>query len=1170
MPALQLQGQGGQLGHNIPDGGFRVFPQAGAVAGCPVGTGCLAKSSPRSNSAGQGVGQLRPVIRDRNGNCLPRRIAVEVVGTCPTGLSADKLRIVLTHQVDDGGAVINAGQLFRRIDQTVKLDLHLVPGLELGGLGEDLAVRIQEVIADAPGGDHLVGLNAVLLHAEDMTAGGEAGNRHGAVGGHGDAVSGKAVKAHLVSDGGAGHGDGAAFLRLKAVGCPLVVKVIENVVLGIQGGGLGTQAIHHGIGLDGRAVCAHGDHEHAGKLRPDGGQLRAAHALGVCHGVIGHQHNSGAVFVGGHAGYAAVVGIGTDGQNIAVVSIHINDAVMHIRQRDLRIHIVLNSLPVAEYLQVKGLSYLQVFVALLVDGQIHIAQVIQVLIKAVDRGLCILTVPNVQILAGNVNGLLGVPLIKGPVGHAIRVLHPNKVVIIIQITVSGKYRQGECGAHAVGVFSDRRSLHKFISPVGAEDTGADGRALGRIHSDSGRGRDRCIQLNSAFCLRPRLAHCSSHIIGGLVSYGGKGSLDGIALDKNTGGAGGAPVSGGACLGLAVHAVGADHLVVDGVVGVLDPAAVRGIDPIGPAKGDGGGVLRHGDNDTAVILAGFIIALGPVVADRQLHPGVLQATVVAVSHGILAGQQVHVTLDAAGIAIQLQGCQLGAMQALQVQGDHGDLLDLGRGIHQRIDFLFVVAHGGEVAGEAVVHSEGGLAVLIGDSAVNNGHSAGLGIHPAQLGPLQGLGRGLQLGRSLVQVGTRSVEACNGSGDLLTHIHLGGSIHPGIIVRPGAVIRIHVKVHHVAAQKRGIGDHGAVVAAAVGGRGTVIGIPLVYKETAGVGLLSEQLGDPAAAAHSQVLSGCFLGKGFTKDQLVGLDQGVQGGHALQRIGKAVLLGGIGRYLHLLGSMEIAARHLGAERHLHGGRGLLGNGDLILVGLSPFVHAGPGGIAALDGDDRAIGHRDLSRALVLRAVHAGADLEVLVAGGGRHHHAADIGGQLQRVAVGVLIEGGRQLAGTEGQGLDGGVIVIPAAAQVVAKAAGVHDADLVAGFQLAVRHGKGAEALVGKPVVHGSHPAGLIAAVKRSQAVDFADVIAFSAGLGISLGLQRLGDTAHHGGFLGELHPGIHQRAGPGRSITIHRFCEGSVFHDDTGLAQVIGRCQHGGGHQGQGHHQCQQQG
>ena len=70
IPALQLQGQSGQLGHNIPDGGFRVFPQAGAVAGCPVGTGCLAPSSPRSNGTGQRVGNLRPILGNGDGNGL--------------------------------------------------------------------------------------------------------------------------------------------------------------------------------------------------------------------------------------------------------------------------------------------------------------------------------------------------------------------------------------------------------------------------------------------------------------------------------------------------------------------------------------------------------------------------------------------------------------------------------------------------------------------------------------------------------------------------------------------------------------------------------------------------------------------------------------------------------------------------------------------------------------------------------------------------------------------------------------------------------------------------------------------------------------------------------------------------------------------------------------------
>ena len=1122
------------------------------------------------DGAGHVEAQTVPILGDGDLKLLADRIAAEVIHTTPAAGIGLIIFAVSTLVVQGEVKVIGAGNLLLGANEAMELNGHLVPGLELGACGEDIAVRIQEVIADAPGGDHLVGLNAVLLHAEDVPAGSEAGNRHGAVGGHGDAAVGKAVKGHLVGDGGAGHGDGAAFLGLKAVGCTCIAQVEQDVVLGIQcllriAAYGGIHPVHGHVGGNGGAIRPHGHHEHAGALRPDGGEaavfLVAGLALHMGHGVIGHQDDGRAGLIGLHIRQGAVVLVGGDGHHIAGLTVQVHHGVMHIRQGDLGIHKVLNGLPAAEHVQLPGLALLQVQIALLIDIQVYITQVINILIEAVHRVLGEGLVPNVQVVLGHIEGSACLVLAKGPVGHAVRVLHTEEVVL-------AGLRQEEGDGHGVALGLGRQRLGEVIDIVVAELAHADSGPGGGGDGDGHGHGDLGSEVQRTFIRRFAAGFFDGDgiIVRRLIPHRGQGCFQRVALNKNAGGAGGVPVSGGAWLGLAVHAVGADHLVVDGVVGVLDPAVVGGIDRIDPLEGDGSGVLRHGDNDAAVILPGSVVALYPVVAHRQLHIGILQF--VAISHGGLAGQQVHIALDAAGIAIQLQGRQLGAMQALQVQGDHGDLLDLGRGIHQRIDFLVLVAHGGEIAGEAIGHGKGGLALFIGDSAFNNGHSAGLGIHPAQLGPLQGLGRSLQLGRSLVQVGTRSVEAGDGSGDLLTHIHLGGSIHPGIIVRPGAVIRIHVKVHHVAAQKRGIGDHGAVVAAAVGGRGTVIGIPLVYKETAGVGLLSEQLGDPAAAAHSQVLSGCFLGKGFTKDQLVGLDQGVQGGHALQRIGKAVLLGGIGRYLHLLGSMEIAARHLGAERHLHGGRGLLGNGDLILVGLSPFVHAGPGGIAALDGDDRAIGHRDLSRALILRAVHAGADLEVLVAGGGRHHHAADIGGQLQRVAVGVLMEGGRQLAGAEGQGLDGGVIVAPAAAQVIAVGAAVHDADLVAGFQLAGSHGKGGEALVGKPVVEGAHPAGLTAAVKLRQAVDFADV--GSAGMGVSLGVQRLKDTAHHGGILGELHPGIHQRAGPGRSFTIHRFCEGSVFHDDMGLAQVNGRCQHGGGHQGQGHHQCQQQG
>ena len=1130
------------------------------------------------DGAGQVEAQTIPILGNSDLDLLADGIAAEVIHTTPAAGIGLIIFAVSTLVVQGEVKVIGAGNLLLGANEAMELNGHLVPGLELGACGEDIAVRIQEVIADAPGGDHLVGLNAVLLHAEDVPAGGEAGNRHGAVGGHGDAAVGKAVKGHLVGDGGAGHGDGAAFLGLKAVGCAGIAQVEQDVVLGIQvlllvlGNG-GIHPVHGHVGGNGGAIRPHGHHEHAGALRPDGGEavvfLVAGLALHMGHGVIGHQDDGRAGLIGLHIRQGAVVLVGSDGHHIAGLTVQVHHGVMHIRQGDLGIHEAFNGLPAAEHVQLPGLALLQVQIALLIDIQVYITQVVNILIEAVHRVLGEGLVPNVQVVLGHIEGSTGLVLAKGPVGHAVRVLHTEEVIGGIFSCLG--LRQAESDGHGVALGLGRQRLGEVIDIVAAElahaDSGAGGGGDGDGHGHGDIGSE--VQRTFIHRFAAGFFDGDGIIVRRLIPHRGQGGFHRVALNKNAGGVGGVIIAGGGNtrLGLAVHAVGADHLVVDGVVGVLDPAAVGGIDLIDPLESNLLGVRRHGDDDAAVILAGFIVALNPVVAGRQLHIGILQF--VAISHGGLAGQQVHIALDAVGIGIQLQGRQLGAVQALQIQGDHGGLLDLGRGIHQGIDFLFVVAHGGKIPGEAIGHGEGGLAVLIGDSAVNNGHSAGLGIHPGQLGPLQGLGRGLQLGRGLVQVGTGSVEAGDGSGDLLSHIHLGGSIHPGVIIGIG-IVRIRVKVHHVAAQERGVGDHGAVVAAAVGGRGTVIGKALVYKETAGVGLLSEQLGDPAAVAHSQVLSGCFLGKGFTKDQLVGLDQGVQGGHTLQRIGKAILLGFKGGDLHLLRRMEIAARHLGAERHLHGGRGLLGNGDLILVGLSPFVHAGPGGIAALDGDDRAIGHRDLSRALVLRAVHAGADLEVLVAGGGSDLNAADLGGQFQGIAVGVLVKGGGQLAIAEGQGLDGGVIVIPAAAQVVAKAAGVHDADLVAGFQLAVRHGKCVEAYIGKPVVEGAHPAGLTAAVMRSQAVDFADVIAFSASLGIAIGFQRLGDTAHHGGFLGELHPGIHQRAGPGRSFTIHRFCEGSVFHDDTGLAQVNGRCQHGGGHQGQGHHQCQQQG
>ena len=229
----------------------------------------------------------------------------------------------------------------------MELNSHLVPGLELGACGEDIAVGIQEVIADAPGGDHLVGLNAVLLHADDVAAGSEAGNRHGAVGGHGDAAVGKAVKGHLVGDGGAGHGDGAAVLGLEAVGSAGITQIEQSVKLGVQIlllilGNRGIHAVHGHVGGNRGAVRPHGHHKHAGKLRPDGGEAMvccvAGLALHMGHSVIGHQNDSCAGLVGLHDSLGAEVLVGRNGHHIAGLTVQVHHGVMHIRQGDFGIH----------------------------------------------------------------------------------------------------------------------------------------------------------------------------------------------------------------------------------------------------------------------------------------------------------------------------------------------------------------------------------------------------------------------------------------------------------------------------------------------------------------------------------------------------------------------------------------------------------------------------------------------------------------------------------------------------------------------------------------------------------------------------------------------------------------------------------------------------------------
>ena len=172
-----------------------------------------------------------------------------------------------------------------------------------------------------------------------------------------------------------------------------------------------------------------------------------------------------------------------------------------------------------------------------------------------------------------------------------------------------------------------------------------------------------------------------------------------------------------------------------------------------------------------------------------------------------------------------------------------------------------------------------------------------------------------------------------------------------------------------------------------------------------------------------------------------------------------------------------------------------------------------------------------------------------------------------MGVLVKGRAQLTGAEGQGLHRLDVIVPAAAQVGAVAiAGIHDPDLVAGSQRSGRHGEGPKALVGEPVVQGSHPTGHGAAVEFTQTFDRADVVVLGACLLVAVHFQCLYNTAHHGRIFIQIYPFLHQCPFPGSALG---FRVGGVLHDDMNLSVVVVRRKNAHGYQRQYHHQRQKQ-
>ena len=1178
-----------QLGQTGQDAGGAGCVEAGVRAGGigDAAVGGHARPPGLLDRAGEGISLAIPILGDGDADALAVRVAAEVVhAEVAAGVGLEECA-VLTLIVQGEVEVIRAGQLLLGADQVAELQVHGVAGLESfhSGLRQLLAIVVHQLIADAPGGDDLIVGHAVLLHLDDVAARGQAGNGDRAVLRHSHTIVGETVEGHGIAHGRAGHGNGAAAFGLEAVGSALIAQIEQDVVLRIQNtllilGDGGVHAVEGHVGLDARAIAAHRHHEHAGALRPDGGELLAGGAaltLLMDHGVIRHQHDGRTGLVGGHGGHIAVYRVRGDGHHVAGIAVDVDDLIVHIRQGHLGVHKALDGEPVAEGVQLERLAHGHALVALGIDVQVDVGAVIHVLLEAVDRVLGEARIADVQILRRQGDGRIGFPAGIVPVGHAVGVLHAVEIVRVL--------------IHAVG-----DGVGRLIAAHGL-DIGVHIVLGQRTHGDSGACRNGKGHGHASLATDGEtVVHGGGLLRGGRIE-GGPGhrvgrdrGLHGIAYHEDAAVVGFLPRlalaadSPARCSG-AHLVVGGGDLHIQGVVRAQHPVGVHGdlIDAL-----DLGRVLagldRQGQAAVAVVVG--VIALHPVVAhgQRQGIGGIGDRHI---------RQQVGVALDAINIGIQLEILDLRVMETTEGQLAAAAVIDLGgnRRVHQRIDPLLLIriAIAGSrqhTGGGFSIHSKCGLAVFIGHSPVNRCCRAGGRIDPGQLHALQGLGRGLQVGGGLVEIAAHGIEALHGDGDLVAvHHFVGNILQPGIVIGIAAVVLHDVEVQHIAIVHLGVGGECAVIAAAVGGRRAVIRIALVQIEAAGIGRRAEDGADPAAAAHVQIVLCRLLSEILTEGQLMGADQHVQRGHAVHLVGKAVLLRQIRRHgLLLREAVEICARRLRADGHLRRGnhrsvrrdhRNSIGGGGNSRRGVLALA-AGLLCVAAADGQHRAVRHGDRRRAAVGGLAHRQIDLVLLVGCGGRDSDLLHALRQLQGIAGGVLVELGRQLTGAEAQGRQAGVVHRrPVAADVRAAIEGKHDADLVAVSQFAVGHGKFRKAAVGEPVVQRAHPTAALAAVKLAQSRialgDLADITLVRAYGGVARRTQRAVYAAHHGGIRRQGHVGVHQR-------TLHLIILDvgirGVLHDDVDTAEAafapLGHFgPHGGGDQAQRHDQCQEE-
>ena len=370
------------------------------------------------------------------------------------------------------------------------------------------------------------------------------------------------------------------------------------------------------------------------------------------HCVIGYEHDCRALVLGLHHSDVAVQRVRRDGHDVAGIAVHIDDLIVHLRQRDLGVHKAFDRKPVAEGVELERIANGHVLVALGVDVQVNARAVIDVVFKMIDRALVEIT-GQAEILFRDRVRCVGAQSDVVPVCCTLRMADTVEVIRVLVEMERGR---------AV-LDGTRERLKEAEHIVFCERTGVDGRALRRCDRD----RDEFLAGQAEAVVHRRGLGSGSRVVVRMRFRVRRGChADRIAHDKQAAHVSAFPrltftVYGIAerCLALRTGSIGDAQR--EGIVCVLDPLAGADGDLVHPLQLEVVVLTADVDGHAAVAVAVCVVTVGPVSAGRKVDG-------IRAVCGFLRGQQIVRALHAVHVGIQLQGLDLCVVHTGQCDAD----------------------------------------------------------------------------------------------------------------------------------------------------------------------------------------------------------------------------------------------------------------------------------------------------------------------------------------------------------------------------------------------------------------------------------------------------------------------------------------------------------------------